>query len=307
MNKNILIVLAGGFLIAVLVALMVQMSLGGGKKKPVVPVPATSMVAVAATPIAVGQALSAENMKWQSWPKDNIFEGAIIRTDPEQAVEDAISGRVTGAVSPGQPILKTMLVSEDANMMAATLRAGMRAVSIELRPAAIVSGFVSPGDYVDVILTYRARVTYKGDNPNIGHMKDANLDKLATETIIENVRVLGVDQSMKARTASSEDSKKSSKIGKTVTLEVTPRGAEVIGLARKMGDVTLALRRLGDDKVSTEYTPAVTDARVSNIWDEIYATMENIENHGGADSAGQTPNSMRIYNGAVVREIQMNP
>lgn len=303
MNKNILIVLIGGFLVAVLVALLVQVSLGSSKKKErsAKQQQAQVMIVVATKPLKAGDRITLENAKWQSWPQNGVFPGAIVRKDANQSLEKAVSGRLLRAVAEGEPIMMSGIIDDKdggKGMMAASLRKGMRAVSIELRPAAIVSGFVNPGDYVDVILTYRARVTYDGDDLNITNMSEANLDRLATETIIENVRVLAVDQKMS--TDQTSGGKGKPKIAKTVTLEVTPKGAEVVGLARKMGDVTLALRRLGDDTVSTEYTAVTTDSRITNIWDEIYATMESMR----SDYAGQSENSMRIYNGASVMDIQ---
>lgn len=299
MNKNILIVLGGGFLIAVLVALMVQMSLSGNKKQQVAAVKqeAKVMLVVASKPLKAGDKLDADSMKWQEWPKSGVFPGAVVQEKKDTAVEDAITGRVQRDVSEGEPIISTAVIKDGSTLMAANLREGMRAVSIDVKAASGVAGFVAPGDYVDVMLTYNSRIKYQGDNTYIRNMLEANFSKSATEIIIENVRVLATDQRMR-----TEEGQKMV-VPKTITLEVTPKGAETLAVARRIGEVSLALRRLGDKNVADGYTPATTDARVTGIWDEIYATMEKISN----DNAGQGSNIVRVYNGASTNEVAVQP
>lgn len=299
MNKNILIVLAGGFLIAVLVALMVQMSLSGNKKQQVAAAKpeAKAMIVVAAKDLKSGDKLDAQNMKWQEWPKSGVFPGAYVQEKKDQSVTDVVTGRAKGDIPTGEPVVRSSVIKEGSTLMAANLREGMRAVSIDMKPASSVSGFVAPGDYVDILLTYSTRIKYQGENPVVRNMLDANFSKTATEIIIENVKVLAVDQRMK-----TEEEQKMV-VPKTVTVEVTPRGAETLALARKIGDVSLALRRLGDKTVAEGYTPATTDSRITSIWDEIYATMERMT----TDNAGQGANIVRVYNGATTNNVSVQP
>lgn len=302
MNRNILIVLGGGFLIAVLVALMVQMSLGGSKKTQQVAAPeARSAVIVATRALKTGDTLGETNMKWMDLPQSAVFPGMVVRSGRDQTVQAALSGRLLRDVGEGEPILSSAVVKDKGNFLAATLREGMRAVSLDLRPAGMVAGFATPGDYVDVLLTYRGRMRYTGDNPNIHHMFESNFDRLATETIMENVRVLAVDQRMRSEEPSSGGKNAANRVGKTVTLEVSPEGAEVLWLARKMGDVSLSLRRLGDDDVREGHSPATTDSRITSIWHEIYATMEKM----GDVSSGQGNNIVRIYTGANINDVRV--
>lgn len=305
MNKNILIVLAGGFLIAVVVALMVQASLSGAKKKEVVAAKQEARVEIlaAAKPLKAGETLSADNMKWSSWPKAGVFPGAVVRKGKDQTAQDALQGKMLQDIAEGEPITSSMIVKEKSNMMAAKLRPGMRAVSIDAKASAQVSGLINPGDYVDVILTYRSKIKYGGSDDSITNMVNANLTKMASETIMENVRILAVDQRVNApsETKEGDGKKKAAKAGKLVTLEVTPEGAEVIAMARKAGDLTLSLRRLGENDVSDHYTPATTDSRVTNIWHEIYATMEKMNNV----PAGQGSNIVRIYSGASASNVNV--
>ncbi|MBU0800996.1 MAG: Flp pilus assembly protein CpaB [Alphaproteobacteria bacterium] len=299
MNKNILIVLGGGFVIAILVALMVQASLGGGKKsQPVTKSEPRVAIIVAAEDIKTGAKLSETNMKWQEWPESGVFPGAIKREKKDQSVTEALEGRLLRNVTAGEPIVSSAVIKNQSNVMAGRLREGMRAVSLDIKGAALVAGFVQPGDYVDVMLTYRSTVKYSGNDDTIKNMVYGNVSKLATETIMENVRVLALDRSMN-KPGEGDDKKKSAKAAKSITLEVSPEGAEVIALARKMGDVSLSLRRLGDETMAEAYTPATTDARITNIWDEIYATMEKMYE----DKTGQGGNIVRVYSGASPNSV----
>lgn len=304
MNKNILIVLGGGFLIAVLVAVMVQASLSGSKKKQQAAAKpeAKVMIVVASKDLEAGDTLSADNMKWQEWPKSGVFPGAVVREKKEQEVTEALAGKVQNDITAGEPIASSAVIKDGSNRMAAQLRDGMRAVSIDIKASTGVAGLITPGDYVDVILNYNSRIKYNGDDTYIKNMIEANFSKTASETIIENVRVLAVDRRMKATSEETGKDKKAT-MPKTVTLEVTPRGAEVIAVARKAGTMSLALRKLGDDTVAEDYTPATTDARITHIWDEIYATMEKI----AEDNSGQGGNFVRVYHGEDANAVAVQP
>lgn len=296
MNRNVMIVLAGGFLIAVLVALLVQAGLSSGKGEPVVLAEAPKVqIIVAAKDLKIGAELSGDNMKWQDWPKNAVFPGALVQEKDKTPLE-TVSGRLLRDVKSGEPIVKSALVPElSGNFLAASLGEGKRAFAISVNAASMVGGFVGAGDYVDVLLTYKALVRYNGpENAKVDDLIAKNVNKLATETILENVKVMAVDQT--AMRAEDEDK---IKVGKTVTLEVDYKGVEILALSSKMGDLSLSLRRLGDDNVVAGKYPVTTDARVTNISDEIYSEMSKI--------TGQASKSVRIYRGGVVENVSVSP
>ena len=292
MNKNLVIVLAGGFLIAILVAMIVQASLSGKDKRAPVKAEARVQIAVAAKELAAGTELDAEAMKWQDWPKAGVFPGAIVRKG-DQDVEDAIKGRVRQAVKAGDPIMDSAVIKAGAgNIMAANLGEGMRAVAINVSAVSTAGGFIQAGDYVDLILTYKKTITYDGpENKQIDDMLTLNFDRTASETILQNVKVLAIDQ------APRRDDEKAAKVGKTVTLEVDLRSAEILAVAKGMGDLSLALRKLGDDREYARDYAIVTDERITNISDELYNEMVRIQN-----SSGQEADIVRIYNGSSVTQ-----
>lgn len=281
MNKNILIVLGGGFLIAVLVAVLVQSTLKGKSKSEDSSVPKVQIL-VAAKDLAIGKEIIPGDVKWQEWPQASMFAGAIIRQG-EQTSSDAAKGRVIQSISAGQPIHPGLLVGEaKGNFLAAKLKEGMRAVGISVKAQNIAGGFVGPGDFVDVIVTYKVTVQDK-DNAAV----QAMISKQASETILENVRVLAADQQ-----AIREEDK--AKIARTVTLEVDGEGAEKLALAIEMGDVTLSLRGIGDNtlKQGDEIT---TDVKMSKVLRNLAKAQQ-----GGASGPSGT---VRIYSGQNVTNM----
>lgn len=283
MNKNILVVLGGAVLAAVLVAMLVQVTLGGKKSA----VTSGVEVLVAAKELRKGAELKSGDLAWKKWPDDAVFKGALVRKNDKKA-DEVLKGRLDRSFSEGEAVVSSAVFSGEGNEVVARLDPGERAVSIKVNAASMVAGFIAPGSYVDVILTYKKRVVISDDSPAVGELVSRNIDKMAAETILENVRVLAIDQKAER---GGEDKVK---VGKTVTLAVPIREAEKLALAAEMGDITLAMRGVGDE-VANEAAPAVTDARISTIDDEIYAEYELMKAKSDMSSA-----DIKIYNGPVV-------
>jgi pilus assembly protein CpaB len=287
MNKNILIVLAGGFLIAIMVALMVQAALKGSKQE-AEPVARTEVL-VAAKNLAVGHELRSGDLKWQTWPEDALFPGAVIR-DADQPPTDAIHGKLLRSMVEGQPVHINVVAEDDkGDFLSANVKKGMRAVGVAVKAHVLADRLIRPGDFVDVIVTYRVRVNTR-TNPEAQSL----VNRYASETVIENVRILAVDNNdTKAVDEEEEDGKKKRKKSSknaTVTLEVSPDQSEKLVLADKMGDIGLALRSIGDNS-SPESDRTTTDVGMSRV-------MTNLSSMNGTSSA------VRIYNGDQMREVE---
>jgi pilus assembly protein CpaB len=138
----------------------------------------------------------------------------------------------------GEPIREAKLIKANGSgFMAAILPSGMRAVSTEISPETGAGGFILPNDHVDVILSRRDREAEKSS----GH------DSFVSETILNNIRVLAIDQAVEEKNGQKVV------VGKTATLELAPRQAETLALSRQLGTVSLALRSLADgSKPATE-------------------------------------------------------
>ena len=95
----------------------------------------------------------------------------------------------------------------------------MRAVSTEISPETGAGGFILPNDHVDVILSRRDKEAEKA----------AGVEVHTSETILSNVRVLAIDQTVEEKNGQRVV------VGKTATLELTPRQAETLALSRADG------------------------------------------------------------------------
>jgi pilus assembly protein CpaB len=111
----------------------------------------------------------------------------------------------------------------------------MRAMSVPVNATTGISGFIFPGDRVDLILTHNAQ---DGESKNVR----------ASETVLENVRVLAIDQS-------TNDQKNKPEVGKTVTLELTPKQVEMVSVASQLGHLMLSLRSLPPDDGKDGHPP----------------------------------------------------
>jgi pilus assembly protein CpaB len=253
MNPQRLIVLGFALVAAGGAAFLVRGMLGGGT--PVVqakqaPAIAMSEVLVASTNLSPGQALTAEQVRWEKWPSSTIDPSFIIQ-EPSVSEDQLVKGSVVRAVIlPGQPITKTAIVKGDASgFMAATLGEGMRAVSIAISSDSGAGGFILPNDRVDVILTRKGQ---------------GNSTRGFAKTILSNLRVLAVDQTYR------QEKDTRTVVGKTATVEVAPEQAEVISAAGMSGQLSLALRPLSetDDAnlgAKAHKRVAVSDGNVSVI------------------------------------------
>jgi pilus assembly protein CpaB len=127
--------------------------------------------------------------------------------------------------------------------MAANLPPGFRAISVEISPETAAGGFILPNDHVDVILSRRDREAEKA----------AGVEVHTSEIILANVRVLAIDQ-----TVQEKDGQRVV-VGKTATLELAPRQAEILALSRQLGTLSLALRSIVDAGKSATEAPKEDD------------------------------------------------
>jgi len=185
----------------------------------------TVEVLVATKDLGAGRIVKRGDLEWQAWPEGGLSDSYMLKS--EDVKPDELDGTVLRRSLPqGTPVTEEIVVRPgDRGFLAAMLGEGMRAVSVPVDAAAGLAGLVYPGDHVDVILTHEI------DNDQT----DADADRRASETVLNDIRVLALDQ----RTADDEGKRT---VAKTATLEVTPREAERISLAKSMGTLKLSLR-----------------------------------------------------------------
>jgi pilus assembly protein CpaB len=192
---------------------------------------ATVDVLIARADIGMGVAVKGEDFQWQEWPAASTGDTFVTKKTKPNAIEE-FSGAITRApFAAREPIREAKLIKANgaAGFMAAILPSGMRAVSTEISPETGAGGFILPNDRVDVILTKRP-------NRDSGDKNETT----SSETILSNVRVLAIDQTVEERKGERVV------VGKTATLELSPRQAETLVLSRQLGTLSLALRSLLD-------------------------------------------------------------
>jgi pilus assembly protein CpaB len=184
-------------------------------------------VLVASRDISLGDSIAGDDVKWQQWPQEGVTPGLITK----EAQPDAPS-KLSGAIArapfiAGEPIKEQKLIkASEGGVMAAILPSGMRAISTPISEESSAGGFILPNDRVDVILTRT--------------VKRANKDDKVSETVLKNVRVLAIGQTLEQK----GDEKVAT--GKTATLELTPPQTEILSLAQSLGELSLSLRSLAD-------------------------------------------------------------
>lgn len=192
----------------------------------------TRTVVVAKSPLRFGNALTAQVLREVEWPNDavpqNSFSTIAELTKGEKRVvlasmeanEPIVTAKITG---PGQKATLSALIEE-----------GMKAVTIRVNDVDGVAGFVLPGDRVDVMLTRSV------DNSG------------TTDVVLQNVKVLGIDQLADARAEKPT-------VAKAVTLEVDTVSAQKLALASSAGNLSLMLRRAGDVAQDVSRRISITD------------------------------------------------
>lgn len=194
----------------------------------------TVKVLTASADISLGNVLKAKSLKWQEWPKSAISAHLVTNKNEPGAIKKFTGATVRAPFVTGEPILaRKLVINNQGGVMSAILPAGMRATSTKISPETGAGGFILPNDRVDVILT-RQEPGARGTT------------KYFSETILTNVRVLAIDQTIEDK--ESKDAKGKSAVGKTATLELTSEQTEVLALSEKRGSLSLALRSLVDSR-----------------------------------------------------------
>jgi pilus assembly protein CpaB len=171
----------------------------------------TTEVYVLNEALRYGQRLTKENVRLVRWPVDAIPEGAFTTEDSLFPPGVTALRSVTRAMDKGEAVLSTKVTEpgEDAGV-GARLAAGMRAFALRVDVASGVSGFVRPGDRVDV---YWTGSPPGGEGGEITKLIDAN------------VRIIAIDQT-------ADEDQNSPLVARTVTVEATPQQVAALAQAQ---------------------------------------------------------------------------
>lgn len=210
-------------------------------KQPTVP---SQTIVVAKQPLRFGTELSAAMLEEVAWPSAALPAGAFAKMS-----ELLGAGRrvVLAAIEPNEPVLALKITGPGQRAtLSALVQPGMKAVTVRVNDVEGVGGFVLPGDRVDVVLT---RQIEKGN--------------ATSEVVLQNTRVLAVDQTADERSAKTQ-------VAKSVTLEVDTVEAQKVWLAASVGSLSLLLRKAGE----------TAEVRTRKV------TLKDIGNNEPAESKG---------------------
>jgi len=233
---------------------------------------ATVAVLVAAHPVRAGNLLKPEDLKEKTMTLGQAGPDASLDTlDDRHALAGAM---VRSSLDAGDIVrMKDVMRPGDHGFLAAVLGPGMVAVSVGVDAITGSAGLIWPGDRIDVILTQA-----------IG---DATLPigrRIAAETILQDVRVIAIDQQLMQGVAPDGADAKA----RTVTMEVTPAQAERVSVATRIGRLSLAVRSADNAKaVTTIPVPETT------IW------ASDVSPALGTDVAQGARSEVRIFLGAA--------
>ena len=240
MDVKKLVLLIGALVIAAVTAVMAKNMFTGASapQAQAKPVKQGPQVLVATRSLPVGTIIDADALKFQAWPAGLVQPAYFIKGEAGADPQGLLGTVVRNEITAGQPLTQGALIKPgDRGFLAAALGPGMRAVTVPVSSTSGVAGFIFPGDRVDILLTQQ--VSGPGGPP----LK-------VSETILRNMRVLAVDQ----RTASVDAQGKPQPAKKfnTVTLEATPKIAEMISVARMIGKLSFTLRSIADNNAELE-------------------------------------------------------
>jgi len=233
----------------------------------------TVRMLIAGRDLPAGALLRDTDLAWLPLPNGTPTDEYVIEGQPSAA---GLRGALLKtAVKSGESLRGQQLIrpGEQGFIMAA-LGPGLRAVSVAITQVSGVSGYIGPGDRVDVIMTHQVNDTSQA--PPLSPRR-------FSETVAEDVRLLALEQSLDPATGKPV-------VGQTATFEVTPREAETLALAAAMGQLSVALR-------------GVPSGSPRAPGDEIYTSDLSISNAVadflvfGTRAAPQV--AMRLGNGAV--------
>ena len=186
---------------------------------------------VAVHNINLGDPIADTMISLQEWPKGKVPVGALVKW------EDIEERRPRSTIFLGEPILDSKLLPKGQShdpISAIPKNHRLKTLSVDAHKSA--AGLLSPGDRVDIQLYVKRNV-----REGIPHA--------FTKTILQNIRVFAVDQTVQR----SSDGSEARTIAKTVSVILTPQQASRVTLAENLGEISLTPRHPDDDSIVDEF------------------------------------------------------
>jgi pilus assembly protein CpaB len=182
--------------------------------------------------VRYGAQITEENIRAVKWPKTAIPAGVFTSLDDLFPVGEKRFRTVIRAMEKDEAVLAVKVTAPGADAgVASRLANGMRAFAIRVDVTSGVSGFLTPGDQVDVYWTGRASTN------------DDRRAQDVTKLILTNMKIIAIDQT-------ADLDRNGPTVARTVTVEATPQQVAALAQATATGRMTLSLVGQGDETVS---------------------------------------------------------
>jgi len=262
-RRFLMLALVSAALSAMLVYVAISRAGGGGKESDT---STTAAVVVAAVDIPARTQITEEMVKVRDVPVD-------VKPEASYGSVDEVIGKASRfPISIDEEVTSSKVVSLDGvqgtDSIAFVIPKDMRAISINADQVLSAGGLVLPGDYVDIIGVF-----------NVKNADGTEEEAYLVRTVLQNVEVLAVAQTISDVPPPAEDGTQAAATGSTeaqrargseadpnpeattLTILVQPEQAEWLFLAEANGTLRAVVRGFGDSG-STEVRPIVK----SELW-----------------------------------------
>ncbi len=190
---------------------------------------------VAKKPLRYGEQIQREDLRMIKFPAEYLPEGGFTTAEaffPEDATEPR---RALRAIDPNEPVLASKVTEPGKEVgITSQLERGERAFAIRVDVSSGVSGFLRPGDFVDVYWTGSVGRSNRTQNDSTGEV---------TKLIQSSIRLVAVDQS-------TDPDMKKTNVARTVTVAVAPQQVAALAQAQSTGRLSLSLVGVRDDTIA---------------------------------------------------------
>jgi pilus assembly protein CpaB len=224
MNRRLLVAFVCALVAATCIGYLVYRALD--RRPGAAPAIASANIVVATRNLGAGALIGAQDLRIAKW-FGTAPRGTFVR------MEDVMNRGIVSPIYEDEPILADRLAAAGSGAgLAALIPQGMRAFAVKVDEVVGVSGFVTPGMRVDVLMT--------GIPPG-----DSAASGPRVKTLMQNIQVLSAGANL------HRDSEGKPQQVPVVNVLVTPEQAEALSLASNQTHIQLVLRNPVDTHVAT--------------------------------------------------------
>ena len=252
----------------------------------------TIKVLVPTRTIEIGQTYTPNSFRWKEVPQQEL-ENYIDHVTPKDISSDhTMSGLARTKLVKDSILSKADITEpEGGYSLSLKLQPGYRAISVPVDQVTSNSGFIEPGDRVDILLLG----SQDGELLRYGNSSQG----LYVTTIVHDARVLAFNNKQTAESYQKARESNGFENGipddSSVSLEVTPEQANQVVLAKQLGKLTLVLRGQNEAQDQPQHANAVTLKVISPDTTQVLpdvglvefrAENKTVKTNTGADNNG---------------------